>query len=491
MESVTKLASSQKINPTKLTIIILVTAIVLLISAIGFLIFGKKDPLLTSKNSASGSSGKISGTLDINGVIPSGATISLSQKALGSTSQPTNFVTGLTPNDGDSWYFNDAQAGESYEIQAKLVANGNEIAFSSPTSVTAPATDIILTLNVESEEVPLQQNAVISGNIIVNGYIPNGSTISVKGRSIGNQQFTTVADNLPGQARQFMTYSTAIAGTTYEIVGTLYAPNGVTVLGTSPTLTVTAPAVNETLIINSTAQAPVVTPTPTQIATPAPTSFQIVSPTPTPTSPQRAVISGSINFNGVAPPNSRIVIFQKIYNSSNYQVAVDNIVPVNGATWQWGQPTNSTWYDLIAILKQRQSNGTDVDISTSAMQSVAAPATNVQFTLNSGFSLNPPGGSISVGCGNQSGSTWNAQITFDSVSGAQSYWYQIGTTNGGIQVNNSTQNASGNSNLVVNVQLNSGTAYYARYAYATIPNLNAGNSQFSPFSNTQQLQCGN
>lgn len=490
MESENLPVSSQKINPTRLTIIILVTAIILLVAAIGFLIFGKKDPSLTSGNNTLSNSGQISGTLDINGVIPSGATVSLSQKTLGSNSNPTDFVSGLTPNDGDNWHFNDAQAGKSYEIQAKLIVNGNEVAFSSPTSVTAPATDIILTLNVESEEPSLQQNAIISGNIIVNGYIPNGSTISVKGRSIGNQEFTTVADNLPGQARQFMSYSTAIAGTTYEIVGTLYAQNGTTILGTSSTLTVTAPAVNETLIINSTAQAPV-TPTPVQVATPIPTSSQIApSPTPTPI-PQAAVISGSINFNGVAPPNSRIVIFQKIYNSSNYQVAVDNIVPVNGATWQWGQPANSTWYDLIAILKQRQSNGTDIDISTSAMQSVAAPATNVQFTLNSGFSLNPPGGSISVNCGNESGSTWNAQITFDSVSGAQSYWYQIGTTNGGIQVNNSTQNASGNSNLIVNAQLNSGTTYYARYAYANIPNLTAGNSQFSPFSNTQQLQCGN
>lgn len=479
----------QRKNFTKIIIVILVSAIILLVAAIGLLMFGKKDPSIIPSASTSNLSNQISGILDINGVIPSGASIALTQKVLNSKNQPAEFVSGLTPNDGDSWHLDDAIAGESYEIQAKLILNGKEIAFSSPISVTAPATEQALVLNVESENG--EKNAVISGNIIVNGYIPSGSTISIQGKRLGEQEFTTIAQNLPGQARQFMSYTTAIEGVTYDIVGTLYDSNGATILGTSPTLTVTAPAINETLTINSTALTPA-SPTP-QPTTTAPTATQSPqSPTIEPTlAPQAAVISGSINFNGVAPPNSRIVIFQKVYNTSSYQVAVDNISPVNGATWQWGNPAHSTWYDLIAILKQRQSDGTDTDISTSAMQSVAAPATNVQFTLNSGFSLNAPGGPITVLCGNESGSTWNAQITFGSVSGAQSYWYQIGTSNGGTQSANSTQNASGASNLVVGIQMNSGTPYYARYAYANIANINADNSQFSPFSSTQTLQCGN
>lgn len=479
-------ATLPKKNYTKLIIVSLVSAIILLVGAVGFLVFGKKDPSVVATNTISPD--QISGSLDINGVIPSGSSITLTQKVLGSKDQPVDFVSGLTPNDGDNWHLDDTSPGESYEIQAKLILNGSEIAFSSPISVTAPASGQILTLNVESENGT--ENAVISGNIIVNGYIPDGSTISIQGRSLGEQEFTTVAQNLPGQPRQFMSYSTATEGVTYDIVGTLYAADGTTIVGTSPTLTITAPAVNETLTINSTAITPS-TPTPTPTS-PSPTTAQTTQPTSTPatTPTPQSIIAGSINFNGVAPPNSRIVIFQKVYNTSNYQVAVDNITPSNGATWQWGGPQASTWYDLIAILKQRQSDGTDTDISTSAMQSIAAPATNVQFTLNSGFSLNQPSGPISVACGNESGSTWNAQITFGAVSGAQSYWYQIGTSNGGIQVNNSTQNASGNSNLVVNVQMNSGTPYYARYAYSNLANLNAGNSQFSPFSNTQTLQCG-
>jgi len=477
--------------PTKIIIVILVTAIVLLVGAIGVLIFGKQE-VKTSDQNLNIEAGQISGTLNINGIIPPGATLTLAQKTIGSNIEPVAFVSGLTPHDGDSWNFNDAKPGESYEILAKLMMGNQEVASSSPISVSAPSTTVELVLNVASEDNSFE-TAVISGNIIVNGYIPNGSTISIKGRSLGEETFESIAQNLPGQPRQFMTYTTARGGVTYEIVGTLYGSNGSSIIGTSPTLTVTAPAVNETLIINSTAQPPA-TPTPIPTSTPNPLSSGIrvtITPTrvPTPTVAP-AVISGSISFNGVAPPNSRIVILQKLYNAPSYKVAVDNITPINGATWQWGNPVGSTWYDIIAVLKQRQSDGSDLDITTATMQSVAAPATSVQFTLNSGFSLSAPGGSISVDCGNLSGTTWYAEINFDSVSGAKSYWYQIGTSSGGIQVANSSQNASGTSNLVVSVQLANATTYYARYAYGNIANLSAGSSQFSPFSSVQPLQCG-
>ncbi len=482
-------ADIRKPFPTKIVIVLLVSAIIILVSAIGFLIFGKKDPVTLPDSNISGKSlGQLSGTLDINGVVPEGATISLSQKISGSSSKPEDFITGLVPNDGDRWNFDEAIVGESYEIQAKLVVDGQEVSYSSPVVATVPARREMLTLNIESQAPVQQQNAVISGNILVNGYIPDGAVISVRGRSLGEAQFEDIAKNLPGQPRQFLSYANAIGGVTYEVVGTLFAKDQSTILGTSSTLTVTAPAVNETLIINSTAIAPF-TPTPLPTTTPAPNTSQTqVTSTPTPI-PQKAVISGSIKFNGVAPANSRIVVLQKAYNSSSYQVAVDNITPVDGATWQWGKPAHSTWYDLVAVLKQRQSDGSDRDVATSSMQSLAAPATSVQFTLNSGVTLSAPSGSIGVSCGNESGSSWNATITFDGVSGAKSYWYQIGTSNGGIQVANSTQNSSGG-NLAVNTSMINGTIYYTRYAYANLTNLNAGSDQFSPFSSTKQIKCG-
>lgn len=420
---------------------------------------------------------QISGVLNINGAVPTGATISLIAQDMKGGS-PVTFASGLTPLDNDAWSYTHATPNNSYSIKAQLIQNGKVITESSPISVTAPADDETLTLNVTSDQ-PADTNAVISGNIIVNGFIPANSTITINGRVLGDQNFTQVATNLPGRARQFMSYTSAIAGKEYEVTGTLIGPDG-SVIGTSSILAVAAPALNETLTINSSAQAP---------STPTPTPAPATTATPTPTPNPRAVISGSINFNGLAPANSRIVILQKVYNTSNYKVAVDNITPIDNMTWTWPNAKSSTWYDLVAVLKQRQSNGTDKDLATSSPTSIAAPASNVTFTINSGITLSPPPGPITISCGNLSGSNWYATVTFGGVSGAGTYWYQIGTSNGGSQTLNSTQNANGNSPASVQIQLNNGTQYYARYAYSNLPNQGTGGSQFSPFTGTTPLQC--
>lgn len=476
MDPVSNHAPSHK---TRLPILLItiVLLIILFAGAVAFML-AKKPAVKNGGGSSLG--GVISGSFDVNGIVPSGATITLTEKVANSNDQPAVFATGITPTDKNTWYFANTASGKTYEIQASLMQNGIAIAQSSPLIVTSPADDEVLVLNVESDTP--SPNAVISGNIAVNGYIPSGATITVSGRSLGAKTFTTIASNLAGQPTQYLSYDGAVGGTTYEVQAQLLDTNGNNI-GTSGTLVVTAPALNELLTINSTAVVPA-TPTPS----PSPT---IAQATPIPTAPpQPAAISGSINFNGVAPPNSRIVILQKIYNTQNYQVAVDNITPMNAVTWTWQGPQPSTWYDLIAVLKQRQSNGTDQDLSTSTMTSVAAPASNVIFTLNSGVTLNAPSGPITVACGNQSGVTWNAQITFTGVTSAGSYWYQIGSSNGADDIQNATQNANGNSAMVIGQQMNNGTSYYYRYAYSNLQNQSAGSSQFSPFTNTTQLQCG-
>lgn len=450
--------------------------VLLFLTGIAYL-FLKKPAILNQSQGAA----VISGSFDVNGVVPPGSTITITEKIANSSDAPAAFSEGVAPVDGGQWYFANTTKGQTYEIQASLIQNGIPIAQSSPLFVTSPADDEVLTLNIESEQPT--GNAIISGTIAVNGYIPSGATISVFGRKLGNQQFTTIASNLAGQPQQFLSYSSAVAGQTYEVQAELLDDEGNNI-GTSSTLVVTAPALNETITINSSSVMPA-TPTPT----PAPTSAQ---PTPTPTTPpQPAAISGSINFNGIAPSNSRIVILQKIYNTSNYQVAVDNITPTNAVTWSWQGPQAATWYDLVAVLKQRQSNGTDQDLATSAMQSVAAPASNIIFTLNSGISISAPGGPVTVNCNNESGSTWNGQIMFPSVAGAGAYWYQIGSTNGGSDQGNQTQNANGSQAMSIGLQMNNGQSYYARYAYSNLSNQGVGSNQYSPFSNTFQLQCGN
>lgn len=460
-------------------LIFLIVLTLISLGTTGYLLL-QNAKMATSLSSTASNKALISGTFDINGVIPSEAIVILKRTDVASPNNTITLSQGFSATDQGSWSLDNAIAGKTYTITASIVSQGQTIATSDPIEVTAPASNEIIVLNLPISNP--KGTAVISGNIHIDGYIPQAAMLTIKGRILGKTNYTTIASNLPGNPTQFMSYASAIAGQTYEVIGILTDSSGKQI-GISPTLEVTAPALNESLTINSQAAPP--TPSP-QSATPTPTPLITTMPSPTPI-PTPAMISGSINFNGIAPVNSRIVIFQKVYNSPNYEVAVNNVTPIDGTTWQWTGARLATWYDIVAILKQTQPDGTDKDIAISQMQSVAAPGTNVILTINSGIVLSAPNGTISANCGNLSNNIWNGQISYSSVSGAQSYWMEIGSAEGSNDILNVIQNTNNQSNQTVNVNLTNGITYYARYAYATNPN--AGKPQFSPFSATTQFKC--
>jgi hypothetical protein len=424
-----------------------------------------------------------SGTFDINGVIPQGASIVIKRTNAAASSDNATYPQNFPAVDQGTWSLDDIVSGKSYILVAEVVVQGKIIAKSDPMEITVPAEEETLVLNIPSANP--SGSAMISGNIRVDGYIPAGATITIQGRVLGKKTYSTIASNLPGAQSQFMSYASAIAGNEYEIVGTLLDKNG-NQIGISPTLDVTAPALNEELGINSKATPPTTaSPTPT---TPFVTSAPIQSSTPTPV-PTPTMISGSIDFNGVAPSNSRIVILEKVYNTQQFQVAVNSVTPQDNITWQWTGAQTGTWYDIIAVLKQTQPDGTDQDIATSQDQSIAAPATNVVLTVNSGIVLSPPNGTITASCGNLSGSTWGGQMSYPSVPSAQSYWLEVGTSAGSNDVYNAFQNTNNQSNQTASVNFNNGITYYAQYAYAQT--INARQPQFSPFSSSMQFKCSN
>ncbi|HRN96384.1 MAG TPA: hypothetical protein PLD54_02985, partial [Candidatus Levybacteria bacterium] len=320
------------VTTRRVLIVSLILGIITMLSGIGLILHQRtSQPSTTELPIVPQQTGIISGTFDINGIIPDDATITLTKRDFTSSNSQTA-ATNIIPVDEGTWSLTDVDAGKSYEIIAKVTVGAQTIFTSAPVTITAPASNVVLSINLPLTQP--QSTAVISGTVRVNGYIPSGSTIAVQGRKLGDPQFQPIVQNLPGEQRQFMSYTTAIGGQTYEVYGILY-DRSKKQIGSSQVLVLTAPALNETLTINSQAVVPsptatVQTPTPiiTQTvatATPAP-----MSPTPTP-----ITLSGSINFNGIAPINSRIVILQKVYNTPNYQVAVDNITPIDGTTWTW------------------------------------------------------------------------------------------------------------------------------------------------------------
>ncbi len=327
--------------------------------------------------------------------------------------------------------------------------------------------------------------ATILGSIGINGTIPAGSTINVEARLAGTQQFSTVLQNIPAISSQTFSYTKATRGATYDMKVTLL-DGASKVIGSSQAFTVTAPALD--LQFNIDAVNPPATPTPTPEPT-LPTTPGAVTPTPAPTpTPALTSLSGTVGFHGVVPVNTRIVILQKLANASSYQVAVDNLTPGEGTVWQWDSPIPGNSYSLIAVLKQKRPDGSDTDFAYSAPVTVTAPAVSIALTITFNYTLPKPSDISTVTCTTYNSgpneNSWNVTVNFPTYSGAQSYWLQVGTTDGGSDI----ANTYGSATTVATVFKNN-TSYFARYAYSAVLGADTGSGQYSVFSDSTRLIC--
>lgn len=427
----------------------------------------------------------ISGTIQINGPIPQGSSISIGVREHGATTNFNIFASGIAATDDVSWQYTQGKEGTSYDFQAYLDLNGSKAATSDPFSITAPATDEVLTLNIEIPNAS-PTPATISGTVYINGYIPQGATFDVMGRKYGSTgNFSEVVDNLPALIKRTVTYSNAIAGQKYEIKGQLFDQNG-TVIGSSNSIVLSAPSDSAEMTINSTAQPPQGTVTQIQNNT--------GSPSPTSSTPpsSSSAISGSINFNGSAPSGSSIVILAKQPADTSYQVVVNGINPQNGSTWTWNGAISGITYNMVAVLKApNTTTNSTYDAADSQTYTVAAPAQNQLFTINTGISMGQPTGSVSISCGTKTNNVWNGNtVNFSTVSGAQYYSFQVGSTSGGNDIANISQAAQSTPNQTINVNnLNDSVIYYAQYAVSSVTSPTP--AQYSPYTSAYTLKCPN
>lgn len=332
--------------------------------------------------------------------------------------------------------------------------------------------------------------ATILGSITITEDIPAGSTINVEARIAGTSQFSTVIQNLPAKSNQTFSYTKATSNTWYDLKVTLLDPAS-KAIGTSQILTVSAPSLNVqfTLRAATPSVTPSPTPQPTQSAPQSSTTSSPLQPTPTPTTTASGTaLSGLISFHGVTPVNSRIVILQRLANASTYQVAVDNVLPVDATAWQWNSATASSSYTVLAVLKYKNTDGSDSDFAYSSPVTVTAPATSIQFTINSNYTLAKPSAVSWVSCTTYNSgpnqNSWNVTVNFPVFSGALSYWLQLGTTDGGTDM----ANTYGEGRTVSAVFKNN-TTYFARYAYSAVSGADPGSGQYSVFSDTTRLIC--
>jgi hypothetical protein len=429
---------------------------------------------------------EISGVVKINGPIPQGSSISVGVRDHGSTGDYRIFVSGLPAADETAWEYTGAKEGNSYQLQAYLDLNGAKNTVSDPLTVTAPAGEESLTLNIQTPPAPQPQPASISGSVYINGYIPQGATFDILGRKYGSSDdYSPVVENLSATIKRTVTYSNAVSGQKYEILGKLFDSKG-TLIGDSNIIVLSAPSDNAELTINSTATPPVGAVTVLQNNT----TSQSPAPASTSLPTGSSAISGTINFNGSAPSGSSIVILAAPQgNNTNYQVVVNGITPANGSTWTWNGAEAGKTYNMVAVLKGQQNNQ-NTDYADSQTYIVSAPAQNQLFTLNTGFSLAAPSGPVFPTCStHNSNNTWNMTVNFSNVQGAQYYVLQLGSTSGASDIDNVSQAAQSTSNNTqqINATINDSVVYYAQYAVASVPNPTP--AQLSPFSGPFTIKC--
>lgn len=173
----------------------------------------------------------ISGTITVNGDIPTNSYISLGARPAGTTTSFNEIIPKLTATNNVAWNWDNAQVGTQYEIQAYLWANGAPYAQSNSLTVTAPSKNNLLTINAQqilsapasstlSVTCNGSQNNLFQATINYNtdSSIQNASQykVVVTQTSNGSQVVnTTLTPGTPNQQQTLTTGYQFTSGTTY------------------------------------------------------------------------------------------------------------------------------------------------------------------------------------------------------------------------------------------------------------------------------------
>ena len=186
----------------------------------------------------------ISGGIDLNGAVTNQSNIALYQKKENETE--FNLITDqIAARDGSSWSWDGAIAGEVYTIKALLYVDGQYMGESPVIEVTAPATDEILRINSQYSAPP--EKATVSGSFNINGPIPSNTIVTIYKQGPGDASFVKLF-NMPASNGVQWSWSGAIQGAQYQMKASLWNNNND--IGDSQVITLTAPASNETFVIN-------------------------------------------------------------------------------------------------------------------------------------------------------------------------------------------------------------------------------------------------
>lgn len=401
----------------------------------------------------------LSGSFDINGVIPEGATVTISVQADG-TSGYTPVLSGLPAVDGTGWKWTNATRGTTYSVKAQLMQGGKAYGDSQVTNLVAPSRREVLVINsTYKNQNGKTQYGPISGTIDLNGAVGAQSNVTLYQKKVTDENYTQVTDQIQAVDGAAWKWGGAVEGEEYNMMATLFV-NG-QASGTSRVITVTSPASNEVITINSTYQAP----------------------------PEQVSISGNVVINGPIPGNSTVTIYAKGPSDKSPVAVISGLAANETTSWNWTKAIQGYTYTMSASVMQ---NGNDQGDSQTI--TVTAPASNELMVVNLGKAGGPtvqPPNSPTAQCVSQTNGQWTVNVNYQSVNGANNYWIQVGSNYKGSDVLNTYVQWSGTGTQSYSLNtINNGRTYYAQYAASTCSTCTSS-SQFSPFSNVLTFSCSN
>lgn len=449
---------------------VVIAALVILGLGILLLLFGG------SRISAEPAS--ISGMVDFNGIAPEDATNPelgqiklLARDNTNNSDDYTDTLAQIPFADNTMFRWDFAEAGITYDLKAEVYYKNQLIKSSLPVTATAPANGLILRFNVELSDIPesirptprptqpdepeVTEKASVSGVVTINGFIPSGSRVNFFARiAETDARFEPVGDPLPAANGVRFDFENADPGVTYEYQAELYNSVG-TFIGESNFLTVTAPASNEVVVVNSTATPP----------------------------SQAAAISGTITLNGSLQQGSTVILLQRTSGTSEYTV-VNRFPASRSITYKWPNAVAGTSYDITAALQVNEAN-----TATGNVQTVTAPATGVNLTIDSNFNLAAPSQTPSAACGDADNTNhFNAVMSLPQIEGAQKYYLEVGTSAGA----NNTFRGALNANQTATVFVPANSPHFARYSYTSCTDCDINDrTNWAGWSPTLGFQCPN
>jgi hypothetical protein len=373
------------------------------------------------------------------------------------------------------WQWDEALPGVNYQVQTTLVVEGREIKKSETEIVTAPAETIRLLLDIDWSDLPKDvvsaSKATISGDIIVNGYIPSKTTLEVialhPSDTTGSiptlspeviKRGTVLATVASPQTTNPWTWDQAIPQQDYLVVAVL--KQGVQIIGTSQEIVSTNIGDNTTnFTINSVASP--LPPPAVKVQKPIKGVGQRLG-----TSSEITTISGTVSLNGPKNANTSLLMLWRKPGDQNYQVIgrYDN-PPTSGTTWQWNSAEVGVTYQIMAVLQVNEQNTS----SAPSPVTVTAPATQVNFTLNTYYVIPATQGiPVLETCLRKDSDNWNAIIRLPRIQGAGNYWLGVGNAPYQSNVYNQIFPAGANSSdPKVSVVVQDNRQHFMQYSYSS------------------------